>query len=439
MNNILAIVILLVLIGLISKTERAYMILWAFATPVFYILFGFKSLYISFGFTDVELFSGVLPMVVCIMAWQKLTPTERRRAWKYSPKLWWLFLAYYCASLAWSDNFGTGIRTVLELAFPSFLYLIAFNVIQNDFHLDRYYKWMLIINGTVAVFDLYNALTGWSMIRDAGAMTEGVIGYRTITAYFYVTMATILMMRMMEKFEWKAAGMYLINVLLLVLSASRTPTIVFIAGSLIAVIYRREVRFAIIGTVVLAVLVGLIFILPTRHKFLNPDESLNMRDSGRSFFQKYFEDKAEEGPLWGYGAGGTEVYAAWLVQHVTLVGAPHNEYLRVRFDGGMIGLVLFYLGLADILFRGLVWGRGMKEYFGYKAILVMTPVMFALSCTTDNTFFYFYVFTQYLFVFMGFGARLCYEERVKQGREDLVLTAEEVSEIQEQMGIAPAR
>src|SRR5579872_9030 len=86
MNNIVAIGIMLILIGLISKTERQYMILWAFATPVFYILFGFKSFYISLGFTDVELFSGVLPMVVCIMAWQKLTPTEKRRAWKYSPK-----------------------------------------------------------------------------------------------------------------------------------------------------------------------------------------------------------------------------------------------------------------------------------------------------------------------------------------------------------------
>jgi hypothetical protein len=123
---------------------------------------------------------------------------------------------------------------------------------------------------------------------------------------------------------------------------------------------------------------------------------------------------------------------------VTLVGAPHNEYLRVRFDGGYFGLALFYLGLADILVRGLLWGRGMKAYFSYRAILIMTPIMFAISCTNDNTFFYFYVFTQYLFVFMGFGARLCYEERVKQGREGLVPDAEEIKTIKEQMGIVPA-
>jgi len=438
MNSIIAIAILLVLIGLISRTERQYIILWAFATPIFYILFGFKSLYISLGFTDVELFSGVLPMVVCIMAWQKLTRTEKQRAWKYSPKLWWLFLAYYFISLTWSDNPGTGVRTVLELAFPSMLYLIAFNVIQNDFHLERYYKWMMIINIAVAFFDLYNAYTGWSMIRDAGSMTQGVVGYRTVTAYFYLTMATILMMRMMEKFDWKVFALYAVDIFLLLISGSRTPTYAFIAGSGIAIVYRRSIRFSLLGGAVLLLLVGILWILPTHHKFITGSDSLNMEDSGRSFFQKYFSDKAEEKPIFGFGAGGTEVYATWLTQNVTLVGAPHNEYLRVRFDGGYVGLALFYLGLADIIFCGLLWARGMKQYYPFQAIMVMTPIMFAVSCTNDNTFFYFYVFTQYLFVFMGFGARLCYEERVKQGKESLVLDAEDIATIKEQMGILPA-
>ncbi len=437
MNDIIAIVILGILIVFVSRTPRQYVILWAFATPIFYIIFGFKNLYVSLGFTRVELFSGLLPMVVCIAAWQKLTRNERRRAWKYSPKLWWLFLAYYFLSLFWSDNPGTGIRTVTELAFPSFLYLIAFNVIQNDFHLDRYYKWMMAINITVAVFDLYNAVTGWSMIRHVGSMTEGVIGYRTITAYFYITMATILMMRMMDKFQWHLLALYIVDVFLLLISASRTPTYVFMAGMAIAVLYRRNVKFTVIGALGLALLAGILLLVPMQRKFINSQDKLNMRDSGRSFFQKYFADKAEESPIWGFGAGGTEVYAGWLTQHVTLVGAPHNEYLRVRFDGGMIGLILFYIGLGDLVLRGLLWGRGLKEYFPYKAILVMTPIMFAISCTNDNTFFYFYVFTEYLFVFMGFGARLCYEERVRQGREDLVLEPEEITQIKEQMGIEP--
>ena len=435
MNDIIAIAILLILIGLVSKTERAYIILWAFATPVFYIFFGFKSLYINFGFTSVELFSGVLPMVVCFFAWQKLTPNEKKRAWKYSPKLWWLFLGYYFLSLTWSDNPGTGIRTVLELAFPSMLYLIAFNVIQNDFHLERYYKWMMIMNVVISVFDLYNAYTGWAMIHDAGSMTEGVIGYRTVTAYFYMTMATILMMRLMDKFDWKLLSLFIVDLFLILISASRTPTYAFIAGMAILVIYRRSFKFTMIGGIGVAILVGLLLLLPTQAKFLKPGDTLNMSDSGRSFFQKYFSDKAEESPVIGFGAGGTEVYAGWLTQHVTLVGAPHNEYLRVRFDGGMIGLILFYVGLADLVIRGLGWGWASKSYFPYKAIMISTPIMFAISCTNDNTFFYFYVFTQYLFVFMGFGARLCYEERIAQGREDLVLEPEEIAQIKEQMGI----
>jgi hypothetical protein len=435
MNGIIGFAILLVLIGLISKTERAYTILWSFATPLFYIVFGFKSLYVNLGFTEVELFSGVLPMVVCIMIWQKLSTTERRRAWKYSPKIWWLFCIYYIVSIFWSDNLATGIRTSLELAFPSMMYLVAFNVIQNDHHLEKYFKWMLIINVIVAVFDLYNAATGWSAIKASGAMSEGTIGYRTVTAYFYVTMSTILLMRLMERFEWRLLTLFAVDVFLMLIAGSRTPVFVFIAGAVVAMFYRRSMKFTVIGSVALVAMVSLLLLLPTRNKFLNSDDSLNMKDSGRAFFQKYFEDKAKEGPLWGYGAGGTEEYARWLTNHVTMVGAPHNEYLRIRFDGGIIGLVLFYLGLADLLIRGLMFGKGMKSYFSYRAILVMVPVMFAVSCLSDNTFFYFYVFTQYLFVFMGFGARLCYEDRVKRGIETLTLTDRELEGIKEEMGI----
>lgn len=437
MNDLFGFALLLALLIAITRTQRPYTILWTFATPIFYIIFGAKSIFINLGFTEVELFSGVLPMAVCLITWSKLSKTERRRAWKYSPKLWWLFLAYYFASLFWSDNISTGVRTVLEIALPSILYLVAFNVIQNDFHIKRYYQFMMIINVIVAIFDLYTAMTGWDTIKYAGAMNDGAIGYRTVVAYFYVTMGTILMMRMMEKFEWKIAVLYIVDVLLLLLAASRTPTLAFIAGSLIAIVYRRNVQFTIIGVVVMAILVGLILILPTRHKFIAGD-SVNMSDSGRGFFQKYFEDKADESPIWGFGAGGSETYASWLCAHITLVGAPHNEYLRIRFDGGNVGLYLFYLGLVDIFVRGLMWGRGVKHYFPLKAILIMTPVMFAVSCTNDNTFFYFYVFTQYLFVFMGFGARICYEARVLEGKEVIVMGEEEIEKLKEQMGLVPA-
>jgi O-antigen ligase len=435
MNGIIGFAILLILIGLISKTERAYIILWSFATPLFYIVFGFKSLYVSLGFTEVELFSGVLPMVVCIMTWQRLTPTEKRRAWKYSPKIWWIFCLYYLSSIIWSENLSTGIRTALELTFPSMMYLVAFNVIQNDHHLERYFKWMLIINLIVAVFDLYNAATGWSAIKTSGAMSEGTIGYRTVTAYFYVTMGTIILMRLMDQFEWRLLMVFVADMFLLLIAGSRTPTFVFVAGAMVAMFYRRSLKFTVVGSLVLAAMIALLFLLPTRNKFLNADDSLNMKDSGRAFFQKYFEDKAKEGPPWGYGAGGSEEYARWLTNHVTMVGAPHNEYLRIRFDGGIIGLVLFYLGLADLLVRGLMLGKGVKAYFPYRAILVMVPVMFAVSCLSDNTFFYFYVFTQYLFVFMGFGARLCYEDRVQRGIEGLVLSDSEVDKIKEEMRI----
>ncbi len=426
MDTVVGLVLVLLLMLGITRTPREYIIFWSFATPIFYIIFGAKTIFISLGFTDVELFSGVLPILVTVMAFMKLTPNEKRRAWKYSPKLWFLFLGYYGLSLFWSDNAGTGVRTVIQVAFPSFLYLIAFNIIQGDGHIAKYFKILMIINVIVATFDAYNAVAGWSYMNGSGYMNEGVIGYRTVSAYFYATMGVLFFVRMMDKFSVLHLLVFILDVALLLMMASRTPTYTFILGITIAIIYRRNIAFTLIGIFALAVFVGLLFILPSKSRFINEDNSLNRSDSGRNFFQQFFETRAEEAPPWGWGAGSSEKYAYWISSHITNVGAPHNEYLRIKFDGGQLGLVLFYIGLADLLVRGLFLGRWLKKYFPFKAILIMTPVMFALSCTNDNTFFYFYVFTQYLFTFMGFGARIAYEERVRLGEEVIVLDPVEI-------------
>ncbi|HET6512989.1 MAG TPA: O-antigen ligase family protein [Candidatus Kapabacteria bacterium] len=407
------------------RTPRPYILLWSFAIPIYYLLFGFKTTYIPLGFTRVEAFSGFLPIVLSVMAYLKLTENERSRAFKYVPKVWLAFLIYYGASLMWSDNFGTGIRTFIQLAFPTVLFIIAFNSIQGDKHLDKYFKYLIILNALVAAFDLYYTVTGWGAIEHFGAKNDGAVGYRTVTAYFYTTLSIILLMQIMDKFKWSTFALFFVNVTLIVLAASRTPTVVFLAGAAVAVIMRRNVKFTVVGILGLSALIALILVLPSRQKFLTTDDNLNTRDSGRGFFQKYFRDKAEQGPLWGWGAGGTELQAKWITQNVTPVGAPHDEFLRIRYDGGIIGYYLFWAGLIHLLISGLLLGRYVKGYFHFKAVLVITPIMFAISCTNDNTFYYFYVFTQYLFVMMGFAARLAYEEKVALGKEHLTLTTEE--------------
>lgn len=427
-----------IIIGIV-KTSRPYVLLWAFAIPVYYLFFGFKSTYIPLGFTRVEAFSGFLPIVLSLIAYRKLTVSERKRAWKYAPKLWLLFLAYYAISLGWSENFSTGIRTAIQLIFPTVLFMIAFNSVQREEHLEKYFKYLIYLNAIVACFDLYYTVIGWASIQYFHAKNDGVVGYRTVTAYFYVTMSIILLLRMMDKFEIRHLVLFIINVGLMLLAASRTPTVVFLAGAATAVVLRRSFAFSFLGAFSFALLLGLILILPSKNKFLDEDEEVNTRDSGRAFFQKYFSDQADRSPIFGYGAGGSEVYARWITQNVTAVGAPHNEYLRVRFDGGYVGLVLFYLGLADLVLRGLYYGRYLKSYYHFKAVLVIAPVMYAVSCTNDNTFFYFYVFTQYLFVLMGFGMRLAYEERVALGEESLILTLDEEERVRSfEPQLAPA-
>src|SRR5437867_3357260 len=87
MDRLAAIFVVLILMMGVQRTERPLMLIWPLITPLFFLIFGAKSMYVSFGFTEIEVFSGILPVVVCIVAYRRLTPTEKKRAWKYSPKL----------------------------------------------------------------------------------------------------------------------------------------------------------------------------------------------------------------------------------------------------------------------------------------------------------------------------------------------------------------
>src|SRR5881394_2983083 len=88
-------------------------------------------------------------------------------------------------------------------------------------------------------------------------------------------MSTIILMRLMERFEWRLLILFVVDVFLMLIAGSRTPVFVFIAGAVVAMFYRRSMKFTVIGSVALVAMVSLLLLLPTRNKFLNADDSLN--------------------------------------------------------------------------------------------------------------------------------------------------------------------
>jgi O-antigen ligase len=99
---------------------------------------------------------------------------------------------------------------------------------------------------------------------------------------------------------------------------------------------------------------------------------------------------AVEAPWRGKGAGSA---ASHLEQALQNIAHPHNDYLRILHDYGILGLLLFVYGLARVArlcWRNWAATSGLLERrLSLTAGLVLGAV--ALMMVTDNTFVYVFV------------------------------------------------
>jgi O-antigen ligase len=95
-----------------------------------------------------------------------------------------------------------------------------------------------------------------------------------------------------------------------------------------------------------------------------------------------------EKPFWGHGTGSSEAYFHSILDH------PHNDYLRVYHDLGVIGLILFlwvWPGRACRYFKQwrAVYDKPQLAQPQMAATLAALSVVFAFI--TDNPLVYDFV------------------------------------------------
>jgi O-antigen ligase len=126
----------------------------------------------------------------------------------------------------------------------------------------------------------------------------------------------------------------------------------------------------------------------------------NLRTSGRQLVWDYLFERAIESPMFGHGANASEPEVENLTEGV--IAHPHNDWLRIFFDYGLIGLGAFAFGLFSLLHRVL---RAMKASVGMDKTLFAAAatslVCFAIMMITDNVIVYTAYLTSPLFLFVG--------------------------------------
>lgn len=130
----------------------------------------------------------------------------------------------------------------------------------------------------------------------------------------------------------------------------------------------------------------------------NPD----LRTSGRTLIMEIMEREIEESPWFGHGANASEQFIS---DHSDgQLAHPHNDYLRLAFDYGYTGILLF---IATIVFQMLHALRsGYRSVGAARLFLIVGSgafIPFALLMGTDNIILYVAFFGNLHFMMLGAG------------------------------------
>jgi O-antigen ligase len=161
---------------------------------------------------------------------------------------------------------------------------------------------------------------------------------------------------------------------------------------------RARWKFTIVGTLLIGVcLVGITRYEPLRDRFFEGDVSLKLgavtiNGMGRVAMWRATLESAATSPIVGHGAGS----AAEIINSRFNLGHPHNDYLRVLHDYGLVGLVLWIFALAHLGWgarKGWIVRHRSKDYTSsaIHRAAYLGIVGTAVTMITDNSMAYYMI------------------------------------------------
>lgn len=143
--------------------------------------------------------------------------------------------------------------------------------------------------------------------------------------------------------------------------------------------------------------VAVTYVEPVRSRFFEGDlslqvGSLSINAMGRTNIWQATWDSWIQSPWIGLGPGSAQSLLTGLYPNIA---HPHNDYLRVLHDYGLIGLGLWLLGLLNLL-RAIWRARKRADRAGdpvarFHWAVVLSLIVFCLSMVTDNSMAYIFM------------------------------------------------
>jgi O-antigen ligase len=247
-------------------------------------------------------------------------------------------------------------------------------------------RWIPVL--TVAAGAVLDVAGIRPLFIDLGGARLGALGHPAFLGGFCLAAIYAGLIELLRDGQRREVALLLANFVLLSATGARAPLAYAVAvclGSLLFVAaprlpWRRRLTLLLAGAAALPVLAALAGEMVGLRLFAVLSSAADSL-SGRDVLWPLFEAAADQSPWvgWGIGAGNAVVPPTSDVARFIGTMAAHNEYLRMRVEGGWIGLFLLIACVT-----GWAWTHTARLRRTDRAVMRMVFVAFALHAFTDN-------------------------------------------------------
>lgn len=292
--------------------------------------------------------------------------------------------------LLYTEDVGSAFRDI-ELKAPFLIFPLIFSTVKLKteslhFVLKNFLLGVLAATVLAGIKVLYFKINGLGNYLYYQDLYEFIDKHTTYFALFVV----IAMLYLLQKFFTSTSKKqyyliaYIFFVGVLYVLSVRISVIALAAGSIILIIHHLNSRIKYAVIVLVALLIGSLYITPNFQKRFEPSQiensEINDADFRKLHWQAVAETIAHNSLLIGNGTRGNRDYLYSKYKDYGLTSAyedeynAHNQYLEIILDFGIMGLLLFFLMLFYIAKLTL-----KENYLGFSILCVFLIFMFTES------------------------------------------------------------
>lgn len=374
---------------------------------------GNKPLFSEWGGTTPD---GLRLILSCILLCVLLFKLERTRIllvrfWPYTVML--LFLA---CTVPYSTAPVDGLRLLLKITFPFLFFLTVAQLVRSSQEVDEYVRYWIaggVVASLCAPVLLLLTDSRFLYLSDEFRLNPG---FTSSSSFSFYTLALFLycygQWRRERSFGFATlTGIFGLQTILALTRISWAALLLGLAAFELFLI-RGKKRWLVAPLIVLVpvlTLYVLVWTLPAlQQRVFQTDQidsdlpaieqaqSVGLTGRGAVWLAST-EGYLQHSVLLGQGLGSSDHHL------MTLFGTvAHNEYLRILYDGGAIGLALFVFANLSVFCWLVKLNRNADSTVKmYSALGIALVLAYLVVAVTDNPLDYYLLFTQYVFFVLG--------------------------------------